>query len=72
MGSPKAPKPVKAPEPPPIEEDVDPEVRMARDRSRQRAAATFGRRQTLLTPGGAAGISGMGGASVGGRSILGG
>lgn len=70
MGAGKAPKPVKAPEPPPIEEDVDPEVRAARDRTRQRAAATFGRQQTLLT--GAGGVSGLGGASVGGRSILGG
>jgi len=72
MGMGKAPKPkaVVAPEPPPIEEDVDPEVRSARDRARRSAAAQLGRRQTMLT--GAAGVQGMGGASVGGRTVLGG
>lgn len=69
MGSKSTPKVEPVPTPPPVEEDLDPEIRDAKRRARLAAAAAYGRRSTILG-GGLTGATGAGG--VGTSATLGG
>lgn len=68
MGSRSTPKVEPVPTPPPVEEELDPEIRDAKRRARMAAAAAYGRRSTIL--GGLTGATG--GGAVGTSATLGG